>query len=152
MAPPSGVVDGNPRWFEIGQMTTDPGLERTDFGIPVNCAGAEPGVYCNQGTGVETNWVLLDLLGNQIGTANWLAVSQLWPISDNDGNPAGVMECYNYGTVDDPNWDLSIVTNLFTSEPGQFSPYYGAYIPPPILFQSILTSDGPAVGSIALVP
>jgi hypothetical protein len=152
MAAPSGVLDGDPRWFEIGQMTTDPGLERTDFGIPANCAGAQPGYYCNQSSGVPTNWVLRDLLGNKIGNANWYVPSQLWPITDNDGNAAGVMECYNFGTSDDPNWDLSIVTNLFTGTPGQFWPERGDYVPPPLLFQSILSDEGPAVGSIDLAP
>lgn len=37
MAPPSQDVDGNPRWFELGQSTSDPGVERTAFGIPTSC-------------------------------------------------------------------------------------------------------------------
>lgn len=37
MAPPTGVIDGTARQFEIGQSVNDPGLERTPFGIPANC-------------------------------------------------------------------------------------------------------------------
>lgn len=148
MAAPSGVLDGNPRWFEIGQMTTDPGLDRTAFGIPVNCAGAEPGVYCAGGAGMPSDWRLLDLLGNIVGYASYYPPSNLWPITDLAHNPNGVMECYNYNTVEDPIWALSVVTNLWTGEPGQFKPYPLNATGDNILFQSITTTIGPAVGRI----
>ena len=152
MAAPSYAVDGSPSWFIQGQMTSDPGLERTDFGIPVNCAGPEPGVYCAQSVGIESNFVLQDLLGNQVGTADYLAVSQLWPIADNDGHFAGSMMCYNYGDSEEPIWALTVVTNLWTGTSGQFKPYPLNSVGPAMFFQSITTVIGPPVGRLVQVP
>jgi hypothetical protein len=152
MAPPSGVVDGEARWFSEGQMTTDPGLERTDFGIPANCAGAEPGVYCDQGSGLNYNFWLTDLLDNIIGTATYIPASQLWGITNNDGDFAGNMMCYNYGTVDEPLWGLTVVSNLWGGFPGQFKPYPFDSVGPVIGFQSITTTIGPTVGFLVQQP
>ncbi len=51
MAPPSQVVDGDPRWFFEGQSLEDPGLTRTSFGIPANCTASGPAICV--GTGLE---------------------------------------------------------------------------------------------------
>lgn len=152
MAAPSGIIDGEARWFQTGQLTSDPGLERTDFGIPVNCAGAEPGVYCAQNIGFDFNFTLRDLLMVQIGTATWSSVNSSWRIEDNDGAFAGTMMCYNYGDDDDPIWALTVVTNLWTGEPGQFKPYPFGSLGPTIGFQSITTTIGPTVGFLVESP
>lgn len=152
MAPPSGVVDGNPRWFEIGQMTSDPGIERTDFGIPVNCAGAMPGVYCAQGTGLDYNFRLYSLTGVLLGDALWNPVNGQWSVQDLLGEFRGYALCYNYGTVDAPEWYISVITDLWTGTAGQFKPYPLTSLGPIMLFQSITTEIGPAVGSLQQYP
>lgn len=38
MAATTFDIDGELRQFELGQSIHDPGLERTEFGVPVNCA------------------------------------------------------------------------------------------------------------------
>jgi hypothetical protein len=146
MAAPSHTVDGQAHWFEVGQLTSDPGLVRTDFGIPVDCAGAEPGVYCNGSVSVEHNFQLLDLFEHVIGTATWDPSSGIWGIKDVHGDFAGSMFCYNYGTDHIPLWYLTIVTNLWGGAPGQFQPYPLPSLGPLMLFQSITTVIGPAVG------
>lgn len=35
---PSGILDGEEAWFFSGQSAVDPGLNRTAFGVPVDCA------------------------------------------------------------------------------------------------------------------
>jgi hypothetical protein len=152
MAAPSGVIDGSLSQFYLGQSTADPGLERTDFGIPANCAGAEPGVYCNQAIGVDQNFQLRDLLGNVIGTMTFNPVNSQWTVYDLTPAYAGYGLCYNLGTSEDPEWVLSVVTNLWTGAPGQFVPYPPFDVPPVILYQSITSTVGPAVGSLVPYP
>ncbi len=151
MAPASGVLDGTPAQFYLGQSVSEPGIDRTDFGIPVNCAGPEPGVYCNQGDGVESNWQLRSNFGVIIGFANFNIGGHAWGVIDLLGNFAGNMFCYNYNTPEDPIWDLTIITNLFTGEPGQFKPYdiRSATL---INFQAITSTIGPQVGYITKFP
>ncbi len=152
MAPPSGIVDGEARWFQNGQLTTDPGLERTDFGIPVNCAAAEPGVYCAQAVGLDFNFTLRALDMTVIGTAMWQPESQNWRIEDNDGNQAGHMECYNYNTVLEPIWALTILTILWEGVIAQYKPYPLNSLGPTIGVQSITTTIGPTVGFLVESP
>jgi hypothetical protein len=152
MAPPSGVLDGSPSLFFGGQSISDPGIERTDFGIPVNCAGAEPGVYCNQAIGIDQNFQLKDLEGVLVGYMNWNAINSQWSVYDLTHSFAGYGLCYNIGTPDDPVWVLSVITNLWTGIPGQFVPYPPFDVPPIILYQSITTDVGPAVGSLVPFP
>lgn len=152
VAPASGVLDGIPSQFYLGQSVSDPGIERTDFGIPVNCAGPEPGVYCAQSIGFDFFFDLQDLLGTVIGHAIWSSVNSQWSIVDLLGDFRGYMLCYNYGTLDSPLWALSAITNLWTGSPGQFKPYPLDSLGPVMLFQSIATTIGPAVGKLVQNP
>jgi hypothetical protein len=103
------------------------------------------------GVGIASDWFLLDALGNQVGYATYFAESHLWPVTDLAHNPNGVMECYNYGTHDDPMWTLSIVTNLFEGFPGQYKPLPLDAVGDAINFQRITSTTGPVVGSILMV-
>lgn len=67
MAPPSGIIDGQARQFYLGQSTADPGIERTAFGIPINCAGYS-GFACSGALPSHYTWQIEQPLGNVIGT------------------------------------------------------------------------------------
>jgi hypothetical protein len=152
MAYPSGVLDGAAQQFYLGQSVLDPGIERTDFGVPANCAGLAPGVYCNQSIGVDQSFQLHDPLGNVIGYMNWNSPGTTWTVYDLTHTYRGYGLCYNLGTVDDPDWVLSIITNLWEGEPFQYVPYPPFDVPPVILYQRITSTTGPAVGSITQFP
>ena len=55
---PTGVLDGNPIWFEKGQSVNDPGLERTSFGIPLNCS-APPYSICGSDSLNHYTWQII---------------------------------------------------------------------------------------------
>lgn len=68
MAPPTGELDGDPRWFETGQSIEEPGLARTPFGIPVNCTGPEF-MPCSINGLTHFRWQIEFPLGTPFGTS-----------------------------------------------------------------------------------
>jgi hypothetical protein len=58
VASPTGIIDGEIRWFQQGQSVKDPGLDRTFFGIPTNCT-APLFVACGETGLTHGSWQLL---------------------------------------------------------------------------------------------
>jgi hypothetical protein len=75
VASPTGIIDGEVRWFQQGQSVKDPGLARTPFGIPLNCTAA-PFVPCIAGALQHYTWGLEMPLLRQIGTSSMDGVNQ----------------------------------------------------------------------------
>jgi hypothetical protein len=120
MASPSGIVDGEARWFENGQLTTDPGIARTTYGIPVDCAGPPFGFYCLGLVGQDFNFYLRLPDGKIIGFLRWQSVSSSWAVEDPDGGFAGHAECIAFSEVGGTFYNMSVVTNLVDGTPRQY--------------------------------
>jgi hypothetical protein len=120
MASPSFVVDGEERWFENGQLTTDPGIARTPFGIPVNCAGPPFGFYCLGLIAQDFNFYLRLPNGKILGILRWISPTSGWAVEDEDGAFAGHAECIAFTEVGGTVYNMSIVTNLITGIPAQY--------------------------------
>ena len=119
MAAPSGIVDGEARWFQAGQLTSDPGLERTTFGIPVNCAGGPIDERPCYGTAARDSvWGLMSG-GHIVGDLRW-SNSAGWSVTDLHGLPAGHAECVPYAVGDEIFYSFQVVTNLLDGSPGQY--------------------------------
>jgi hypothetical protein len=145
MAPPSGVLDGEARWFENGQLTTDAGLARTPFGIPVNCAGAPFGFYCVGLVSQDYNFYLRLPSGKIIGLLTWSPGGSDWRITDEDGAFAGHAMCMVFHEVGLDVYNISLVTNLITGTSGQFVARAPDSQDVPVPLAPITDPSGPAV-------
>lgn len=119
MAAPSHIVDGQAHWFEVGQLKSDPGIDRTPFGVPVNCAGGPIDLRPCYGTAArDTIWGLKSG-GAIVGDLRWTN-SAGWGVTDLHGMFAGNASCVAYDVDGKTYYSFSVVTNLLEGFPGQY--------------------------------
>lgn len=104
-APASGDLDGEEEWFYEGQSIEDDGLDRTEFGVPVNCQPVTD--VCHLGTVIWQYWYLATY-GNDaswIGIGNGLGYIDFYFIGA-DHQYFGTLFCYS----EVPDWALNNLT------------------------------------------
>jgi hypothetical protein len=142
LASTTNIADGEARWYEVGQMTTDPGLLRTPFGIPVNCAGPPVGAYCLLTVAQDYNFLLRRPSGALLGRVVFEPGTSGWGVFDLDGNFAGNMTCVVYPATPSDFFNIQLVTNLITGSPGVYYAFrYFEYDNPTKLVTSIGGTD-----------
>lgn len=98
MAPPSGVLDGTPQQFYLGQSIADPGVSRTSFGIPSGCAGPTDFVSCILVSNQLSNWQLESPIGKVIALLRFTGTFwNFFPVGG--GSEIGNAGCFQYSLV-----------------------------------------------------